>query len=123
MLKKIAISIGDINGVGIQLALENHSKISKICKPIYCIDKELLKKASKKLNIKIPKNFKTYGKYHTTKISQAKTKKDAGQFSYDSFKSAINLAKSNRVDAICTLPINKKSWEKPIYTMLVTLIC
>jgi 4-hydroxythreonine-4-phosphate dehydrogenase len=37
--KKIAVSIGDINGVGIQLALDNHYKISKICKPIYCINK------------------------------------------------------------------------------------
>jgi len=112
MLKQVAISVGDINGIGIQLALENHLKVSKICKPIYCIDKKLLKKASKKLNIKIPKDFKIYGKYNKTKINPAKTKKDSGLFSYNSFLAAIKLAKQNRVDAICTLPINKKSWEK-----------
>ena len=112
MLKKVAISVGDINGIGIQLALENHKKVSKICKPIYCIDKKLLKKASKKLDIKIPKNFKIYGRYNKTKIEPAKIKKDAGLFSYNSFLTAVNLAKLNKVDAICTLPINKKSWEK-----------
>ncbi|MBT4707482.1 MAG: 4-hydroxythreonine-4-phosphate dehydrogenase, partial [Campylobacteraceae bacterium] len=31
--KTIAISVGDINGVGLQLVLENHKNISKYCKP------------------------------------------------------------------------------------------
>ena len=53
-MKKIAISLGDINGIGIELVLRNHNKISKLCKPIYCIDKKLLKQASKLLNLKIP---------------------------------------------------------------------
>ena len=112
MLKKIAISLGDINGIGIQLALENHNKISKLCTPIYCIDKKLLKSSSKILGIKIPLNFQTYGKYQKTNIHAGKVKKDSGQFSYDSFLNAIKLAKENKVDAICTLPINKEAWSK-----------
>ena len=112
MLPKIAISLGDINGIGIQIALENHKEISKICKPIYCINKKLLTKASKKLNIQIPKNFNIKGKYGKTKIDPGKVKKDSGQFSYDSFLQAISLAKTNKADAICTLPINKEAWSK-----------
>jgi len=112
MLKKIAISLGDINGIGIELALENHKKISKICRPIYCIDKKLLTTASKKLDIKIPKNFIIKGNYKKTRIDPGKVKKDSGQFSYDSFLYAINLAKKKKVDAICTLPINKEAWSK-----------
>jgi len=112
MLKTVAISIGDINGVGIQLALENHEKISKICKPIYCIDNDLLEKSVKKLSQKIPKDFILSGKYSITKINPGRVKKDAGQFSYDSFLHAINLARDKKVDAICTLPINKESWSK-----------
>lgn len=111
-MKKVAISIGDINGVGIQLALENHKEVSTLCKPIYCIDKRLLKNASKKLNVKIPDNFNIYGKYKQCDINKGKVTLDAGKFSYDSFKYAIDLAKSKKVDAICTLPINKKAWEK-----------
>ena len=111
-LKRIAISIGDINGVGIQLALENHKKVSKLCKPIYCIDKSILKKVSKLLNHPIPKDFKVYGKYNKTKIRVGSVSKDSGLFSYNSFLTAVNLAKKNKVDAICTLPINKEAWEK-----------
>jgi 4-hydroxythreonine-4-phosphate dehydrogenase len=110
-LKKVAISLGDINGIGLQLALQNHKKVSKLCKPIYCIDKKLLKKGSSLLNTTIPKDFKTFGTYNKTKITIGKTKKDSGLFSYKSFLTAIDLAKNKKVDAICTLPINKKSWE------------
>jgi len=112
MLKKIAISLGDINGIGIQLALENHKKISKLCKPIYCINEELLKLTSRKLSIKIPSDFVISGNYSKCSIYPGKVKKDSGQFSYDSFLHAISLAKENKVDAICTLPINKEAWSK-----------
>ena len=111
-MRKVAISIGDLSGVGIQLALQNHKIIKKLCKPFYCIDKNLLKQASKLLDIKIPKDFKTVGKYHDFKIKPKKVNKNSGKFSYDSFITAINLAKDKKVDAICTLPINKESWSK-----------
>ena len=52
---KIAISIGDLNGIGVEIALKCHEKISKICQPIYCINNKMLKKASDKLKIEIPK--------------------------------------------------------------------
>jgi 4-hydroxythreonine-4-phosphate dehydrogenase len=109
-MKKIAISIGDINGVGIQIALENHKKIIKLCKPIYCIDEDILNQAAKKLDIKIPKDFKTYGKYKKTKINPGKVSKDSGDFSYNSFKNAIILVQNGKADAVCTLPINKEAW-------------
>ena len=112
MLKKIAISLGDINGIGIQLALQNHKKISKVCNPIYCIDKTILNKATDNLKVSIPKDFILSGKYKKTSIHPGKVKKDSGQFSYDSFLHAISLAQEKKVDAICTLPINKESWSK-----------
>jgi len=112
MLKKVAISLGDINGIGIQLALENHKKVSKLCKPIYCIDEKNLQKASKKLHISIPDNFKISGKYKKIDIHAGIVTKDAGLLSYHSFLNAIDLAKNGKVDAICTLPINKESWNK-----------
>lgn len=112
MLKKIAISLGDPNGVGIEIALRAHSSISKLCKPIYCIDTKILTKAAKKLGLPIPKDFKIYGKYNKTSINPGLVQKDAGEFSYSSFLTAINLAKQKKVDAICTLPIHKEAWAK-----------
>ena len=49
-LPKIAISVGDLNGIGIEIALKCHEEISKTCKPIYCINNKMLKRAVKKLN-------------------------------------------------------------------------
>ncbi|MEA3315010.1 MAG: 4-hydroxythreonine-4-phosphate dehydrogenase [Campylobacterota bacterium] len=111
-MKTIAISIGDINGIGIQLALENHNLVKKYCNPIYCIDKNILKKATKKLNIKIPNDFKIYGKYIDLDIKAGKVSKKSGNFSYNSFLNGIKLVKNNKADAICTLPINKEAWQK-----------
>ncbi len=109
---KIAISIGDLNGIGIEIALKKHKQIKKLCSPIYCINKKMLKQASKLLKIKIPRDFIIQEVNGNFQINKAKTSKKSGQYSYDSFLKAINLAKSNKVKAIVTLPINKESWSK-----------
>ncbi len=109
---KVAISLGDLNGVGIQLALENHKKIVKLVDPIYCINEDILKQASNLLDMKIPKDFKITGTRGDFKIKAGKVSKKSGQFSYDSFLDAITLAKDGMVDAICTMPINKEAWSK-----------
>ena len=112
MKPKIAVSVGDLNGVGIEIALLCHEKISKISKPIYCINKEMLKKASKKLNISVPDDFETFETKGNFEIKPGQVSKKSGKFSFKSFYDAIQLADKNRVDAICTLPINKESWSK-----------
>lgn len=114
MAKKntIAISVGDPNGVGLQLIFENHKKISKICKPIYCINEQLLTQAATLLDIKIPKDFITFDTKGEFTIKPGRVSKKAGRFSYNSFLDAINLVKSGDADALCTLPINKESWSK-----------
>ena len=109
---KIAVSIGDLNGIGIEIALKCHEKISKICQPIYCINTIMLKKASDKLKIEIPKDFELFETKGEFEIKPGTVSKKAGKYSYDSFMDSINLADKKRVDAICTLPINKESWSK-----------
>ena len=109
---KIAISIGDLNGIGVGIALKCHEKISKICRPIYCINDVMLKKASDKLKIEIPKDFELFETKGDFEIKEGTVSKKAGKYSYDSFMDAINLADKKKVDAICTLPINKESWNK-----------
>ena len=74
--------------------------------------KKLLKQARRLLNIKIPKDFKIYGKYKKCKIKPQQITKQSGYFSYQSFLTAINLAKEKKVSGICTLPIHKKAWQK-----------
>ncbi|WP_198306394.1 4-hydroxythreonine-4-phosphate dehydrogenase [Arcobacter vandammei] len=111
-LPKIAISIGDLNGVGIEIALNSHKEISQFCTPTYCINKNLLNQASKLLNKEIPEDFTLFETIGEFNIEPSKVCKNSGLYSYNSFLDAIVLAKENRVDAICTLPINKEAWSK-----------
>ena len=110
--KTVAISIGDLNGIGIQLALENHSKASTIVDPIYCIDEKMLNQAAQKLNLAIPNDFKTSENIAPAFTIKAGTvSKESGAYAYASFVKAVALARDNKVDAIMTLPIHKKAWE------------
>jgi len=111
-MQKIAISIGDLNGIGIQLALENHEKIKQIINPIYCIDQTMLEQASKLLNIPIPSGFTTVKKVAKAfEIQPAQVTKTSGVYSFASFLKAVELSKLMEVDGIMTLPIHKKAWE------------
>ena len=111
MKKKVAISIGDLNGIGIQLALECHREISKIVQPLYCIDQTMLEQVSEKLHLPIPDHFQTIEKIAPSfDILPGSISKESGTYAYASFVKAVTLAKENKVDAICTLPIHKKAW-------------
>jgi len=112
-MKTVAISIGDLNGIGIQLALENHDTISKLITPLYCIDKTMLEQAAVKLNLTIPTNFKTIEDIAPSfEITVGEVSQASGAYAYASFVKAVALAREQKVDAICTLPIHKKAWEK-----------
>jgi len=112
MKLKVAISIGDLNGIGIQLALENHNILSTMITPLYCIDKTMLEQAAKKLNITIPSNFQTIENIAPSfEIEAGVVSSDSGKYAFSSFTTAVALARDKKVDAICTLPIHKKAWE------------
>ena len=112
MKKRIAISVGDLNGIGMQLILENHQYIENIIDPIYCIDNKMLKQVSTLLKLNIPKNFKTtediYEPFH---VQPSQITKESGAYAFYSFYKAIELTKSKKVEGIMTLPIHKKAWE------------
>jgi 4-hydroxythreonine-4-phosphate dehydrogenase len=111
-MKTVAISVGDLNGIGIQLALENHNTVTKKINPLYCIDNTMLTQVAKKLNITIPDNFKTIEDIAPSfEIDAGVVSKKSGAYAYASFVKAVELARENKVDAICTLPIHKKAWE------------
>ncbi len=109
---KVAISIGDLNGVGIEIALKAHNIIKEHVKPVYCINKTMLQKAAYLLNYPIPSDFETVEVEGDFEITPGIVDKNSGGYSYKSFLKAIELAKSGKVDAITTLPIHKEAWNK-----------
>lgn len=111
-MKTIAISIGDINGVGLEIAIKAHSQIKSFCNPIYFINQNLLSQGAQILNANIPADFKIYECGENFKIRPGKISKKSGKFSFLSFKNALIFTKNAQADALVTLPINKKSWQK-----------
>jgi len=111
-MKCIAISLGDLNGIGIELALRYHNHIKEIVHPLYAIDEKMLQQAAQLLKLTIPNDFKTISpEAETFEIIPATISAKSGAYSYASFAKAVALAKEGEVDAIVTLPIHKKAWE------------
>ena len=109
---KIAVSVGDPNGVGLEILLKSHKKVCKLCDPVYCVDDALLKRAAKKLSLKLPKNLHCVSL--TTAIPQitpGNINKECGAYSYASFLKALNLTLKHETAAFVTLPIHKKAWQ------------
>ena len=113
MKKRVAISIGDLNGIGVEIALRSHNIIKEFVEPIYAIDDYMLEEASKLLNIDIPKDFHTVKVCNNIfEITPSQVSPKAGGYSYRSFFKAIELAVNGFADAILTLPIHKEAWER-----------
>lgn len=107
---KIAISLGDLNGIGLEIALKSHDEVKKICHPIYCINESMLAWGSALLGVDVPSDFEIRDCGKVFEIEPGICSAEAGESSYDSFITAIALAKSKEVSGIVTLPINKESW-------------
>ncbi len=108
--KKIAISIGDINGVGLEIALKCHEEVSRLCHPVYCVDKEVLEDGAKILRVSVPKDLICKPLHVDITIEPAKVTKESGEYSYRSFLEAIKLCEGGECDAIVTMPIHKEAW-------------
>ena len=109
-MKNIAISIGDLNGVGMEIALKSHEEVSKLCNPIYCINEELLSQAAKLLNTSIPTDFKLNPVDGSFTIEAGLVNANSGKYSYDSFMRAIAMCETKEADAVVTMPIHKEAW-------------
>jgi 4-hydroxy-L-threonine phosphate dehydrogenase PdxA len=108
---RIAVSVGDINGVGIEIALKAHKSISKLVAPVYCINRSILNSAAQLLNVEIPDDFILSEVGEAVEIEPGLVSERSGNFSYHSFLHAVELAKAGKADAVVTLPIHKEAWS------------
>ena len=108
----VAISIGDINGVGAEIALKAHDTIKKECTPLYFTNYTMLKRAADLLRLPIPQDFEIEYVKGDFPIKPAKVSKKSGRYSFRSFIKAVEFTNSDICDALVTLPINKEAWKK-----------
>lgn len=109
-LKRLAISVGDLNGVGFEIALKAHNRIKQLCDPLYCINYTMAHQAAHLLHTQIPNDFYMFKVSGEFTIEPGKISAQSGRYSYDSFIAAVELAKSKAVEGIVTLPIHKEAW-------------
>jgi len=109
-LKSIAISVGDLNGVGFEIILKAHNVIKQLCNPLYCINYTMAQQAASLLHTQFPNDFYMFKVPGEFTIEPGKVSASSGRYSYDSFIAAVELAQSKVVDAIVTLPIHKEAW-------------
>ena len=111
-LKRIAISIGDLNGVGFEIAIKAHNVVKTLCEPLYCINHTMAQQAASHLKTQIPNDFHLMKVHGEFEISKGTVCPHSGRYSFDSFQAAVDLAKTHAVDAIVTLPIHKEAWSQ-----------
>ncbi len=112
MKPRIAISIGDPNGVGVEIALRAHEAVSERCTPVYCADRHLLENAAALLGLTLPENLELAPLNLTCTIEPGVVSAKSGRYAYESFMKAVALSESGNCDAITTMPIHKEAWMK-----------
>ncbi len=111
-LPRIAVSIGDPNGIGPEIALRAHGEIEKRCAPVYCVDPELIEAAAERLGTSVPETFTTAALNESCTIVPGEVRADAGRYSFRSFEKAVALTEAGETDAVVTLPVHKEAWMK-----------
>lgn len=115
MMKKIAISCGDVNGVGLEIILKAHSLLCRQIQPMYCVHFELLEQVSQKFGLEMPKDLCANDCIPPSSdippLQKGEITQQSGQYSFESFTLACQLCDEGKANAICTLPIHKKAWS------------
>lgn len=111
-LKTLAISVGDLNGVGFEIILKAHVRIRTLCRPLYCIDRLMAERAAALLGNTLPDDFECHSVGESFEIRPGCVDATSGHYSYNSFKEAVELAKTGTADAVVTLPIHKEAWMR-----------
>ncbi|TLD97364.1 4-hydroxythreonine-4-phosphate dehydrogenase [Helicobacter jaachi] len=113
----LAISIGDVNGIGLEIALKAHKQIARFSKPLYCVHREVLESACALLGYPLTmcEDMECVADFAAdTKdlIHPAQICAKSGKYSFDSFMQGVRLCEANVCSALVTLPIHKGAWHK-----------
>lgn len=107
----VAISCGDLSGVGMEIAIAMHDTICELVEPRYIINSTLAEQAAALLHTSLPKNFHTHDTLTGDfAIRPGELDSNSATYGFNAFTTAVTLAQNGEVDAICTLPINKEAW-------------
>ncbi len=119
---KVGISIGDFNGIGIEIALKTFidKRMLDFCTPILFGSTKLVTAYKKTMNINIPFNGikdvdkAIHGKLNILnlwnediEINLGKPTEDSGKYAFSSLEAATKSLANGEIDILVTAPINK----------------
>lgn len=121
--KKIAITLGDINGVSIEVVIKALNSLNLSEDQIILIgSKKALDFHQNLLNIKLDKNYHFFNidefldiDIQPSDIKIGKDTKLSGIISYSSIKKACELALNNEIKGIVTAPVSKNALNQAGY--------
>ncbi len=112
MKPTLAISLGDFNGIGPEIALKAHVTIKQYVQPLYFTNFRMLRQAAQLLNMDIPEDFEIEYVKGSFTIHPGKVGKKSGAYSFRAFQKAVEFTASGICDALVTLPIHKEAWMR-----------
>lgn len=110
-LPRIAISVGDVSGVGPELAMKCSAmqSVTDRCQPILYGPSDCLRQIAKTVGVETAENIVDVG--NLGNVNAGSFTAETGQASFDAFDKAITDAMDGTVDAIVTAPIQKEAWH------------
>ncbi|WP_456378110.1 4-hydroxythreonine-4-phosphate dehydrogenase PdxA [Lutibacter sp.] len=118
----VGISIGDFNGIGIEIALKTFldKRMLDFCTPILFGSTKLVTAYKKSMNINMPFNgikhinSAIHGKLNIlnlwnedVQVNLGKPTEDSGKYAFSSLEAATNSLAKGEIDVLVTAPINK----------------
>ena len=128
---KVGISVGDINGIGCEVALKTFKdqRMLDFCSPVFFASEGVLKKQMKALHMDLPlKRANQLDKINKAGIYFLPPKQqdpplkfgastpEAGQYSVVSFRAAVEALKKGEIDLLVTAPINKNNIQSESFS-------
>lgn len=107
---KLAVSLGDPNGIGPQLLLETHAEVARLCEPVYCCDERVLQECAERLGVEIPNDIRLADGGGECSLHPGQVHPEAGEYSFRSFRKAVEMCQEGEVSGMVTLPISKEAW-------------
>ena len=128
----IAITMGDFNGIGPEIALKSvlTPSIRKLCLPILLGTLDVFEYYARRLKLKInlqevesvPHRFPLgsmlvldVNKFHKPRISPGRFTLESGRYAGEAIKRAVSLWLDKKVDGIVTAPVSKEAMDNAGY--------
>ncbi len=110
---RIAITVGDVAGVGPELALRCAAsvEVSDRCQPILYGPQQALARIAHQVGLNHDGQLVNVGNVNADRLFPGQVTAETGRASFDAVDQAIDDTLAGQVDAIVTGPIQKEAWH------------